>query len=277
MNTALQPNEILDITIDKAIKKTQISFSKLFLLAMMGGIYISLGYLAYLRVSASMTGDLAGLGGVIGAAMFPIGLISILIGGGELITGNMLVMGTAWFNRKITSKQLAYNWFVVTLGNLAGSLLAAWFLGHMTGLTEGMALEKVLAVAAAKTNDANIAAFFSAIGCNIFVCLAAWMSFAAKDVAGKVLAIWFPVFIFVAIGFQHIVANMFVIPAAIFSGESTVTWMQFLQNMGLVWLGNMVGGTIVIGFVYSAVYGAKEKRSKSSNYEKNPADIIPLS
>lgn len=100
-------------------------------------------------------------------------------------------------------------------------------------------------------------AFVSGIGANWLVCLAVWLNFAADDVAGKILGIWFPIMAFVAIGFQHVVANMFIIPAAIFAGY--YGWYDFLENMVSVFLGNAVGGAIFVGGFYKVVYLQKEK------------------
>lgn len=251
--SSLTPPEILDATVKKGVEKAGSSPLKLLCLSFLAGMYIALGFLAYLRIAAGMPAEWGSLPGFIGACVFPVGLIAVLLAGGELITGNMLVVATAWFRRAIPFRSVLYNWALVTLGNLLGALFTAYFLGHVTGLTEGAVLEKTLAVAASKMQD-FLPAFFSAIGCNIFVGLGVWQSFGTKDFAGKILAIWFPVMAFVAIGFQHVVANMFVIPAAIFSGASQLTWADFFANMLPVWLGNAVGGAVVLGLVYCVAY-----------------------
>jgi|SRR5699024_1150276 len=105
-------------------------------------------------------------------------------------------------------------------------------------------------------------AFVSGVGCNWLVCLAVWMNFSAEDVAGKIFGIWFPIMAFVAIGFQHVVANMFVKSAAIFAGE--FTWLQFLENTVAVFLGNAVGGAIFVGGFYWVpfTFGIKRKLSR---------------
>lgn len=256
--SCLTPAEILEVTVKKGVEKANSSPVKLLTLSFLAGMYISLGFLAYLRIAAGMPAEWGSLPGFIGSCIFPVGLVAVILAGGELITGNMLVVATAWFKKAIPLRSMLYNWVLVTFGNLLGALFTAYFLGHLTGLTEGAVLEKTLAIASGKISG-FVPAFFSAIGCNIFVGLGVWQSFGAKDSAGKILAIWFPVTTFVAIGFQHVVANMFIIPAAIFSGASTLTWADFLFNQIPVWLGNAVGGALILGLIYCVAYAKREK------------------
>jgi formate/nitrite transporter len=140
----------------------------------------------------------------------------------------------------------------VTLANLIGALFVAYCFGHVVGLTEGAFMAKTVAIANAKVGASFEQAFISGIGCNWLVCLAVWLSYASKDVIGKVVGMWFPVMAFVAIGFQHIVANMFVIPAAIFAGA--LSWAQFGDNFVPVFLGNAVGGAVFVGLAYHLAF-----------------------
>lgn len=151
---------------------------------------------------------------LLGAAVFPICLICILIGGGKLVTGNMMLMSLGFLTKKVSVKLLACNWLIVSLGNLAGAVFMAYFLGHYVGLSEGAAA-KTVAIAQAKVDMDFGRAFISAIACNWMVCMGIWFYFGSKFTSGRILAMWFPVMIFVLIGFQHFVANMFIIPAGI--------------------------------------------------------------
>ncbi|WP_413486440.1 formate/nitrite transporter family protein [Brochothrix thermosphacta] len=252
----LTPSEILEVTIEKGRGKVDTGFIQKMILGFVGGAMISLGYLAYIRVIASIT-DWGSFANLIGAAVFPIGLIVIVMAGGELITGNIMAVATSWFAKRVTMKELLSNWLVITFANLLGALFVAYFFGHVVGLTSSAEyLHKTVAVATAKTDATALQAFISGIGCNWFVGLAVWLAYGAKDAAGKILAIWFPVMTFVAIGFQHSVANMFVIPAAIFEGESS--WLAFIQNVILVYFGNVVGGAIFVAAIY--FYGLKKNK-----------------
>lgn len=216
------PEEIMAISIQLGSKKIQKPLLAKLILGFIGGAMISLGYLAYIRVSASIPASLSSLTSLVGAAVFPIGLLVILLGGGELITGNMMAVAIAFMDKKIKFAQLVKNWLVITLANMIGAVFVAYFFGHFVGLTNsGVYLDQVIQIADHKIAASFWQALGSGIGCNWFVGLALCLSYGAKDAAGKVLTIWFPVMIFVAIGFQHSVANCFVIPAAIFEGQAT--------------------------------------------------------
>ncbi len=242
------PKEITDVTIEKGIQKARSGTLSLVILGFLGGAFISLGYLLYIRVVGTMPHEWGSFATFIGASVFPVGLVCILLGGGELITGNMMAVPLAFFDKKITTAMLLRNLGIVTVMNLVGALFVAYFFGHFIGLTEGDFLEKTVATAGSKIDASFWVAFVSGIGCNWFVGIAVWLSYGAKDFAGKILAIWFPVMAFVAIGFQHVVANMFIIPAAIFAGH--YTWGDFILNIIPVYLGNVVGGAIFVSLCY---------------------------
>ncbi|MGX7060070.1 formate/nitrite transporter family protein [Vagococcus humatus] len=243
------PDEIVDISINMGVKKVHKPLLSKLILGFIGGAMISLGYLAYIRVISSVAHEWGSFASLIGASVFPIGLIVILLAGGELITGNMMAVSIAWYNKKVTGKQLLQNWVVITLANLVGALFVAYFFGHLVGLTSsGVFLEETIAVAQSKVAATPLQAIISGIGCNWFVGLSLWLCYGAKDGAGKILGTWFPVMVFVAIGFQHSVANMFVIPAAIFEGGAT--WGQFIQNVIPVYFGNIIGGAVFVSGAY---------------------------
>ncbi|EOL41729.1 formate/nitrite transporter [Enterococcus phoeniculicola] len=246
----LNPGEILQQSIKMGSQKIEKPLLAKLILGFIGGAMISLGYLAYIRVSASISVELPSIASLVGASVFPIGLIVILLAGGELITGNMMAVSSAFFAKKVTLMELIKNWLVITLANIVGAIFVAYFFGHFVGLTHTGAFQaQVISVAQHKVESSFLQAFVSGIGCNWFVGLALWLCYGAKDSAGKILGIWFPVMVFVAIGFQHSVANAFVIPAAIFEGGST--WMDFIQNFIPVYLGNIVGGAVFVsGFYY---------------------------
>lgn len=249
----LYPHEILQEIINKTESKANASVKMLAILSFLGGGYVGFGYLAYLKVVSGIPAEWSGLAALLGAAVFPICLICILIGGGELATGNMMIMALGRYTRKVCFSKLVRNWLLVSLGNLVGALFIAYFLGHYVGLSEGAALQKTIAIAKAKVEMDFGRAFISAIACNWLVCMGIWFYFGAKHTSGRILAMWFPVMIFVLIGFQHFVANMVMIPAGIFAGAQ-ITWTQFFANMIPVFLGNVVGGTSFVAASYLYAY-----------------------
>ena len=253
----LEPQEIFEYTSKKGEKKAKASLSYMLSLGFLGGAFISVGYLAYIRVAGSFSHELAGLGTLLGACVFPIGLICILVGGGELITSNMMAVTLATLDKKIKISLLIKNLFIITLANLIGALFVAYFLGHLTGLTEGAVFEKTVHTAESKINATFIQGLFSGVGCNWLVGMGAWLAFCAKDVSGKILGTWFPIMTFVAVGFQHVVANMFVIPAAMFGGAD-ITFSQFLNNMFTIFLGNYLGGAVLVAGLYTIAYRKKQ-------------------
>ena len=251
------PEAILETTIHIGVHKIEKTFLARAILGFIGGAMISLGYLLYVRVAASGMEVLGPLSSFIGACVFPIGLIVILMAGGELITGNMMAVSAAFFGKKVSGKDLLANWAVITLFNILGALFVAFVFGHFLGLTSsGIYLDETVEVAHAKLAASPLQSFVSGIGCNWFVGLALWLCYGAEDATGKLLGTWFPVMTFVALGFQHSVANAFIIPAAIFEGQAT--WLDFIQNFVLVYLGNIIGGAGFVSLFYYLAYGHKK-------------------
>lgn len=172
----------------------------------------------------------------------------------------MMATSIAAFAKKITYKQVATNWILVTLSNFVGALFVAYFFGHVLGFTEtDVYLEKTIHIAEAKINDTFWMALISGIGCNWLVSLGVWISYSAEDTAGKIIGLLFPITAFVAIGFQHVVANMFVIPAAIFAGA--MTWTDYFTNFVPVFLGNGIGGSVLVAGLYYIAYLRRDKKT----------------
>ncbi|CQR47880.1 putative formate transporter 1 [Paraliobacillus sp. PM-2] len=247
------PQEIANYTVSSGRKKANYSVLQSSILGFEAGAFISLGYLLYIHVTTSMPEAWGGFSSFVGASLFPLGLILTLLAGGELLTGNMMAIPLSRMENKIKSMQVIRNFLIITLSNFVGALFVAYFFGHIVGLTEtGAYLNTTVTLAEHKLEATFLQAFFSGIGCNWLVASAVWLSYGAKDMAGKILGIWFPTMAFVAIGFQHVVANMFLIPAAIFAGH--FTWIAYLQNFFPVLLGNAVGGILFVAGAYWVVY-----------------------
>ncbi|MDF2925527.1 MAG: formate/nitrite transporter [Paenibacillaceae bacterium] len=275
MASYLTPKEIAEYTSESGYKKATLPLHAVLALGFAAGAFIALGFLLDIRVIASMPAEWGSFATFIGAAVFPVGLILVLIGGGELLTGNMMAVPLARFTGKITTWQMLRNLLLITISNFAGAMFVAYFFGHVVGLTEaGAFLAKTVDMAEHKVHDSFLQSFISGIGCNWLVALAVWLSYGAKDIGGKILGIWFPTMAFVAIGFQHVVANMFLIPAAIFAGH--LTWADYFQNFVPVWLGNLVGGSIFVAGIYFVAYlnkSAPAAEAKPVAAAKTPASV----
>jgi formate/nitrite transporter len=189
--------------------------------------------------------------------VFALGLILVVVAGAELLTGNMALVPLAVMRRQASAGALALNLTVVLIGNLLGSLFVAYFLAVKSGvLTAELPLARLTTIATGKAvTETDSQIFLRAIGCNWLVCLSVWMALGAEDIAGKVLAIFFPILAFVAIGFDHVVANMFFLPAAIFAHVDGITWGETLKNWVFAFLGNFVGAGVFVAGFYYYLYG----------------------
>ena len=247
------PAEIAEIWIGNGVKKAGLPAGKMIVLGMLAGIYIGFGADVFVLATAA-GGDAfqAMAAKLIGAALFPVGLMMVILCGAELFTGNNLLT-LALMDKKITAGQMLKNWVIVYLGNLVGSVLLAFVLAK-SGLFADAAGARAMAIAAAKTSIPFMPALLRGVLCNILVVLACWFQAGAKDLIGKIFAIWFPIMMFVFAGFEHSVANMTYIPLGIFLGAD-VTWGAFfLNNLLPVTIGNLIGGACVVPFAYYYAY-----------------------
>lgn len=247
------PHHIAEIAVVTGTKKAEMTAGHALILGFLGGAFIALGFLLDIRVTSCLPKEWGTLNALLGGAVFPLGLILIVMAGGELLTGNMMALPIAVLAKQATVRQLLRNWVFILVSNFIGAIFVAYFFGHVVRLTEtGPFLANTVAIAQAKLDETFIQSLISAVGCNWLVCLGVWLSFGADDIRGKMLAIWFPVMGFVAIGFQNVVANMFVIPAAIFAGH--FTWGDYFANFVPVVIGNAIGGGLFVAFIYWMVH-----------------------
>ncbi|MBQ3392550.1 MAG: formate/nitrite transporter family protein [Lachnospiraceae bacterium] len=247
MNT---PAEILQIWIGNGIKKANLPVFKMVLLGMAAGVYIGLGaHVFLLSTAAAETVFEAGIAKLVGAALFPVGLMLVVLCGGELFTGNNL-LALALLDKKITPAQLLKSWVVVYLANFFGSVVLALLLAG-SGLYGGAAGERAIAVATAKVSAPFLEMVIRGIWCNVLVVLAVWFQAGAKEMTGKIFAIWFPIMMFVFAGFEHSVANMTYIPLGMFLGAEVSLGQFLIGNLLPVTIGNLIGGAVIIpGWYY---------------------------
>ncbi|MDQ2177950.1 formate/nitrite transporter family protein [Marinifilum sp. D714] len=256
------PAETVEEVNHTAEAKKAMANKKTFVLALLAGGYIAMGSLLALIVGGAMPGFAEtnpGLQKFFFGAVFPLGLILCAVAGAELFTGNTAYFIPSVFSKRMSFKVPLKNWAIVYFGNFIGSLLVAYFLVYLTGaIMNSPSVDSAINIAITKTSNPFYKTFLKGIACNWMVALAMWLAYASKDIASKILGIWFPVMAFVAMGFEHCVANMFFIPVAIFHGAD-ITWMDFIvKNLIPATLGNIVGGALFVGTAYWYVYDKKK-------------------
>ncbi len=215
---ALSPAAMAEKSVQLGIKKAASSTSSLLVLGFLAGAYIAMGAIFATTASAGAAGILSfGVTRLLSGLTFCLGLILVVVGGAELFTGNMLI-SMAWADGKVTLAALLRNWLIVFIANFIGSLTMAAliFLGGQYTFGNGAIGLNMLAIGEAKTSLAFIPAVCLGILCNMAVCLAVWLTYSARSTTDKIMAIIFPITMFVAVGFEHSVANMYFIPAALF-------------------------------------------------------------
>jgi formate transporter len=260
------------------VSKVNMSLSKTLVLAMLAGAFIAFGSIFFTTVTAGSTMSY-GITRLFGGFSFSLGLVLVIVGGAELFTGNNLII-MAWANKKISTSQIFKNWVLVYLGNMIGALFIVFlmFFSKQYSFASGTVGINVLNIAKTKCELGFVQAILLGILCNILVCLAVWLCFSSRSIAGKIASIVFPITAFVACGFEHSIANMYFIPEAILVlnyGDlkfltlvhqsalhyESISWSNYLYNNLLpVTIGNIIGGAVLVGLVYWFVFLRKSEK-----------------
>lgn len=262
---------------DIGVKKGNLDFLSMFMLAVLAGAFIGFGAIFYTTVVTG-TSDKVGFGitKLLGGLVFSLGLILVVVAGAELFTGNnLLVMATA--SGKLPVSKLAWNWLVLYIGNFVGSILTAFIVFQTLQfmMSDGQVGAAALKIADAKCRLDFGTAMTRGIYCNVLVCLAVWLTFSCRTTGDKILAIIFPITAFVACGFEHSVANMYFIPIGLFikdlapphfwamisqtAGDyANISWLNFFRNLLPVTIGNLIGGAAFVGIIYWVIHLRKK-------------------
>lgn len=289
---ALLPQEMAARAELLGVRKSEMPFLKMFMLAVLAGAFISLGAIFATTVSAggmSVTGADGvvvygtglpyGVTRLLAGLVFCLGLILVVVGGAELFTGNNLIV-MAWASGKVKARALLRNWVIVYFGNFVGSIgtvILMFFTRQYTFGSNAVGIT-ALRTGVAKCDLTFVQAVALGILCNALVCLAVWLTYSARSTVDKIFAIVFPITAFVAAGFEHSVANMYFIPYALFikmfdgefaskvSGQVAnlehLTWQAFLlNNLIPVTIGNIIGGAVLVAILYWAIFLRPEKNS----------------
>ncbi len=254
----LTPKEVAQSWIDIGKVKIGYTYRNLFLLAILGGFFIGLGGHGYLVVTQTLGHFDAGFAKFMGAAVFPVGIMLVVLAGGDIFTGNTLI-ASAWVNGDVKLSKYLINLGIVLLGNLVGSVLLVYIL-YAGDVYSGDLAAKAIAIAEAKSSLTFMQAFMRGILCNVLVAGAVYIQVAAIDVAGKILALWFPVMLFVLSGYEHVVANMFFIPMGAAVGAKLDWTAVIVNNMIPVALGNLVGGALFVAMIYWFIFMKGSKK-----------------
>jgi formate/nitrite transporter len=281
----LTPAEITEATIQAGIKKTALSVKQMFILGILAGVFIAFAAegsnMAAFNLLAKA--ETYGMGRALAGAIFGTGLMLVVVAGGELFTGNTMIIAGV-LDKKVTLGAMLKNWLFVYLGNLVGSLFIAYMMTKSGLFNSGANLLGgiTIKIAASKVGLGFMQAVYLGIMCNWLVCLAVWMSTGARDITGKLFAIFFPIWLFITSGFEHSVANMYYIPAGIMA-KGTKAWADaalasgaavemldklnwgsfFINNLLPVTLGNIIGGGIFVAAAYWYVYIKEENATKA--------------
>jgi len=239
-------------------QKAKVRLTKSVPLGILAGIFIGFGCYLMVSVGANCPDIKEKNPGlykmILGAFGLPFGLMLVVVTGADLFTSNCATLTIAVLEGQAGLSQLAQSWVVSYLSNFVGSMLIVGIV--IAGDTLGAGAETAASLAQPKCELSFGNAFARAILANYLVCLAVYMATFARDLASKMVAIWFPISAFIAMGLEHSIANMFIIPVAILAGAPSVSWGQFFMNELAVTLGNIVGGALFVGGAFWWVYGS---------------------
>ena len=265
---AYSPAEVASRVATVGVAKAKMATLPLLMLGVLAGAFIGLGSMLFVIVRADPTLGFAA-SQLAGGLVFSLGLLLVVVAGAELFTGNNL-LAMAWADRRITSAELLRNWLLVCAANFAGAAglaLLVYASGH-TGMGEGAIGRAVVRIALAKQALPAWEAFLRGVLCNVLVCMAVWMAMAGRSVVDKAVAVIFPITAFVAAGFEHSIANMYLMPLAMLvqqaspaGAQAAVTWGGMAANLAPVIAGNLLGGSVLVGLTYHVIYRAGPPRT----------------
>jgi len=248
--STMSPAQVAAAMVQHGVSKHKTRLDAIFFKAVLAGIMLSFGGLLSTVLSGGspgLTSSNPGIVHILAGFVFPVGLVMIVLQGLELLTSNMMVFPMAVIKKAIPWWSLPLNWIVVTFGNLVGSLIVAAILVKYSGIislapydtyVQTFALTK-----AVRPQWHQI--FLRGIGCNWLVSIAVWQAAGARDTISKVVAIWIPIWLFVACSFDHVVANMFFIPLGILFHADLTVAAYIRKSFIAAYLGNIVGALLV--------------------------------
>jgi len=257
MNLCLSPKDGYQVMVDKGVANANSSVFKIMTSSTLGGFYVAMGGMLSLAVAGNIPGVASSNPGFVKwifAALFPVNLLMALMTGAQLFTGNTANMPASMYEGKTNMGDLLKAWTVSWWGNVVGCAayaMAAFYVGVLGGGSGELAIK----TAVAKCSMPLGVTFVKAIMCNWLVCMAVYLCGCAKDLTGKMVGIWWPIMTFVAIGFEHSVANMFILTAGLLAGAPLTLSQVLVNNLIPVSLGNAVAGAFFMSGGMSLLHG----------------------
>jgi len=245
------PSETVEAAESAGIAKNNRSLGRLLVGSVLAGSYIALGGTLSLIIGfgfPEITASNPGMQRLLSGLVFPIGLMLVVILGADLFTGNNALLIPPYIKRQVSAFGIMRNWALVWIGNFAGALAFAYFLVYIPGLTSAPCYaDALVGMASAKTEASFGVIFLKGIGANWCVCMAVWLALSGRHLGEKLLACEIPVMAFVALGYEHCVANMFFLPLAMMQGADIDIITLFTLNLIPATFGNIVGGALFVG------------------------------
>ncbi|MBR0789378.1 formate/nitrite transporter family protein [Bradyrhizobium manausense] len=272
-----KPSDVVASMVDASVKKLALAPRDILIRGAISGAL--LGAATTLAFGAALTTGQP----IVGALIFPVSLVMIVLLGLELVTGSFAIVPLARLEGKATWNAVIANWSWVFVANLLGSLafgvLIAISLTNMGKVEVSGVAARIVAVAEAKTianaaigTAGMVSVFVKAILCNWLVCLGVVMAMTSTSTVGKIAATWLPIFLFFALGFEHAVVNMFVIPTGMLLGAKVSLSDWWLWNQIPVTLGNIVGGFVFTGLALYATYKPAKPATEMAQVVAQPAE-----
>ena len=244
--------EINKVSVAAKAKSDLLKNNKLgyFVSAMLAGIFVGMAIMLIFTIGGLLTAASSPATKIVMGIAFGGALSLVVFAGSELFTGNNFIMAVGSLNKSLSWIDTIKVWIVSFIGNLVGSILAGYMF-YLTGLAKGPVGEFIANTAATKMSLPAQELFFRGLFCNILVCLAVWCTFRCKDDVSKLIMIFWCLFIFITAGFEHSVANMTLLTIGLLSpGTAAVSIAGYIYNIGVVTLGNMIGGIFFVAIPY---------------------------
>jgi formate/nitrite transporter len=237
----LSPAEIADALVSASVSKASAAPRATLAMGVLGGLFIALGGAFF---TATLLGATPGVGAdrLVAALMFSVGLILVVVAGAELFTGNALMIMAVW-RKRLCPRTMMRNWGLVLAGNAVGAVGLALMMGW-AGMFQGAHGALAREIAEMRFALEPGVAFMRGVLCNVLVCLAVWMSFSSRTPVGKIACVMLPVAAFVTLGFEHCIANLYLLPAGMLAGAEGGL-PALMGNLLPVTLGNLVGAALV--------------------------------